>query len=145
MTDARIEKSIFLKASPQRVWDHLTQPDLLARWFHPSDVELQADVAYALLSNSGDGKTVCWGNVLEAEPPKRLVYSFTHNWLDGHLTRVEWTLSPVAEGTMLKLIHDGFEGAKVDVFDSLCGHDAGWDEHFVKLREAVKEGGAASA
>lgn len=144
MTEARIEKSVFLKASPQRVWDFLTRPELLARWFHPADTELVAGGAYALLSNSGDGSRACWGEVLEAEPPTRLVYSFTHNWLDGHLTRVEWTLTAVAEGTLLKLVHDGFEGAKVDVFDSLCGHDAGWDEHFVKLRERVAEKEAAT-
>jgi len=145
MTEARIEKSVFLKASPQRVWDHLTRPELLARWFHPSDTELTVGKAYALLSNSGDGSKVCWGEVLEAEPPTRLVYSFTHNWLEGHETRVEWTLSAVANGTLLKLVHDGFEGAKVDVFDSLCDHDAGWDEHFGKLRERVVEVEAATA
>ncbi|WP_417485892.1 SRPBCC family protein [Maricaulis sp.] len=145
MTEARIEKSVFLKASPQRVWDHLTRPELLARWFHPADTELVDGAGFALLSNSGDGSRVCWGEVLEAEPPTRLVYSFTHKWLDGHLTRVEWTLTAVAGGTLLKLVHDGFEGAKVDVFDSLCDHDAGWDEHFGKLRERVVEVEAATA
>ncbi|WP_323762315.1 SRPBCC domain-containing protein [Maricaulis sp.] len=137
MTEARIEKSVFLKASPDRVWDYLTRPELLARWFHPADTELVTDAAYSLLSNSGDGSRVCWGEVLEADPHNRLVYSFTHKWLDGHLTRVEWTLTAVAEGTLLKLVHDGFEGARVDVFDSLCDHDAGWDEHFAKLRDQV--------
>ena len=145
MTEARIEKSVFLKASPQRVWDHLTRPELLARWFHPSHTELTVGKAYALLSNSGDGSKVCWGEVLEAEPPTRLVYSFTHNWLEGHETRVEWTLSAVANGTLLKLVHDGFAGAKVDVFDSLCDHDTGWDEHFAKLRERVMEAETATA
>ncbi|MFY0638008.1 SRPBCC family protein [Maricaulis maris] len=145
MTEARIEKSVFLKASPDRVWDFLTRPELLARWFHPADTELVPNAAFALLSNSGDGTKVCWGEVLEAEPPTRLVYSFTHQWLEGHQTRVEWTLSPVASGTLLQLVHDGFEGAPVDVFDSLCGHDAGWDEHFAKLRERIVEAQTAPA
>lgn len=145
MTEARIEKSLFLKASPERVWDFLTRPELLARWFHPSDTELVPGAAYALLSNNGDGTKVCWGDVLEAEPPTRLVYSFTHQWLEGHKTRVEWTLAPVANGTLLKLVHDGFEGAKTDIFESLCDHDAGWDEHFGNLRECLVETETAPA
>jgi uncharacterized protein YndB with AHSA1/START domain len=140
MAEAKIEKSLFLKAPRERVWEFLTDSACLGRWFHPSDRPLDTPGPYRLVKSTEEPDAcVCWGEVIEAEAPSRLVYTFTHKWLGEHLTRVEWTLSEVASGTLVKLVHDGFEGAPVDVFEQLCGHDAGWDEHFVKLRVRVAE------
>ncbi|MAC39553.1 MAG: activator of HSP90 ATPase [Oceanicaulis sp.] len=139
MAEPRIEKSLFLKAPRERVWDFLTGQDNLARWFHPVDRSLDRPGPYMFLKSLDEPERCMWGEVVEAEAPARLVYTFTHKWLGEHETRVEWTLSEVASGTLVKLVHDGFEGAPVDVFEQLCGHDAGWDEHFVKLRVRVIE------
>ena len=136
---AIIEKTVFLRASPEKVWAFLTQPDELARWFHRSDVPLRAGQPYKLLGDDGTG--ICWGRVLTAEAPRTLVYTFTHNHLKEHETRVEWTLEPVPGGTRLHLVHDGFEGAPVSALDMLCAHDSGWDEHFGRLRELAKDAG----
>ncbi|WP_421787502.1 SRPBCC family protein [Hyphobacterium sp.] len=135
---AIIEKTVFLRASPEKVWDFLTQPDALERWFHRSNVPLEAGKAYELLGE--DGEAVCWGRVVTADPPTTLVYTFTHNHLKGHESRVQWTLEAVDGGTRLSLRHDGFDGAQVSEFEMLCGHDAGWDEHFGRLREAASAG-----
>jgi len=140
MSEAKIEKSVFLKAPRQRVWEFLTDKDCLGRWFHPADRTLDTAGPYAFMKSVDEPDTkLCWGEVVEAVAPQRLVYTFTHKWLSEHPTRVTWTLETVASGTLLKLVHDGFEAAPVDVFEALCDHDAGWDEHFVKLRERAAE------
>tara|TARA_R110002073_G_scaffold336121_2_gene530463 strand:- start:2554 stop:2979 length:426 start_codon:yes stop_codon:yes gene_type:complete len=133
----RIEKTIFLRAKPEKVWAFLTEPDQLARWFHKSDVTLSEGQDYALLRE--DGSKMCWGKVETADAPTRLVYTFTHNYLQSHETRVEWTLEAVMGGTRLNLVHDGFEAGPADAFDMLCSHDGGWDEHFAKMREIAKD------
>ncbi|MFS2318346.1 SRPBCC family protein [Maricaulis sp. D1M11] len=134
----QIEKTIFLEASPERVWDFLTQADLLALWFQPAQSDLEAGQSYGLLNSDRDPEAQCWGEVLEADRPHRLVYSFTHTWLEGRMTRVEWTLTEFAQGTHLRLVHDGFAKAAADPFKSLCDHDVGWDGHLSRLRVEAK-------
>ena len=139
MTDPRIEKSLYLDASPSRVWAFLTEPDCLARWFHPSDRALTSPGPYKFWKTTAEaGRPYCWGEVLEAEAEIRLVYTFTHEWLSGHETRVAWTLEAAGAGTRLSLVHDGFGGGPVDALDALFDHDAGWDAHFATLREGLK-------
>ncbi len=140
MTEPRIEKSIFLKASPARVWAFLTEPDQLARWFHPSDRALTSPGPYDFWKTSETaGERFCWGEVLEAEAETRLVYTFTHTWLGEHATRVCWTLEAAGGGTRLSLVHDGFAGGPVDALEAVFDHDAGWDEHFATLRIRVAD------
>jgi len=136
----KIEKSVFLRATPEKVWAYLTQPDQLKLWFHEARAPLENGKPYKLMG--GDGDDLCWGEVTSANPHKELVYTFTHNHLKGHKTRVHWTLEPVDSGTLLRLVHDGFEDAPVPAFDMLCAHDGGWDEHLGRMRELAK---AASA
>jgi uncharacterized protein YndB with AHSA1/START domain len=140
MTEAKIEKSVFLKAPRARVWEFLTAPDRLARWFHPANRPLTETGPYHFWKSLEEtAEPYCWGEVLDVEHEVRLVYTFAHKWLGGHETRVEWRLSEVASGTLVQLVHDRFADAPVDVFDALCDHDAGWDEHFAKLRDLARE------
>ncbi len=132
---AIIEKTVFLKAPPDRVWRFLTQPDELEKWFHRSDVVLEEGLDYCLFGDDGD--RLCWGHVIEAKEPSLLRYTFTHNYLQQHETTVTWRLEPIEGGTRLSLVHDGFEGGPVSAFEMLCAHDDGWDEHFAKLRQVV--------
>lgn len=138
MTEAKLVKTIFINAKPERVWAFLTEPELLGRWFHASKAKLEAGADYELFKE-GDDKAMCWGRVLESEAPSRLVYTFTHGMLKGHETRVEWTLSSVEAGTMLEMVHDGFEGGEHDLFNMLISHDKGWDDHFGRLRSKCAE------
>lgn len=137
MTAFKLVKTIYIKAPPKRVWGYLTEPEKLATWFHRSDTELQAGKDYALLRENPDkpDPKLCWGRVLEADPPKRLVYTFTHDELKGVETRVIWELVAVdGGGTQVTMTHTGFEDAPVDALAVTAAHDAGWDTHFSRLR-----------
>ncbi|MCA8902933.1 MAG: SRPBCC domain-containing protein [Hyphomonas sp.] len=136
MTEATLTKTIFIKATPERVWTYLVDPDKLARWFHEGDAPLEAGKDFALLTEHEDraDRRLCWGKVLVSEPPKRLVYTFTHNSLKGHETEVEWRLEPAFGGTQVTLVHTGFETFDGDVLEMLTSHDKGWDDHFRRLR-----------
>lgn len=136
MTEARMTKTIFINASPARVWTYLVEPDKLARWFHESDMQLEAGKAYALLRENPEkpDRKLCWGRVLVSEPPRRLVYTFTHSFLNGIETEVEWLLEEAFGGTQVTLNHSGFEKFEGDVLEMLTSHDKGWDDHFRRLR-----------
>jgi len=133
MSDTRMEKTIFINSTPENVWHYLTDKDKLGEWFHRGKDDLEKGKDYQLLKDDGD--KLCWGRVVEANAPTKLVYTFTHDHLKGTETTVIWELSPVHGGTMLKLTHYGFEAADVDTLEMLINHDKGWDKHLGRLRE----------
>lgn len=139
MTELTITKTIFLKAPASHVWKFLTDPDRLAEWFHRGGGIMEKGGEYSLLTNSlgKEGEKLCWGTVLEIDPPKRLVHTFTHNWLKNVETKVTWTLTETSGGTVLNLVHEGWEKVDEDAFNMGANHDVGWDEHFARLRRVV--------
>lgn len=144
MTEMTITKTIFLRGSPERVWRFLTKKELLATWFHEGREDLAEGGAFCVLTNSEgkEGTPLCTGQVLEFVPPAdgrdgRLVHTFTHDWLNGAVTTCDWTLTGVEGGTILTLVHSGFEKVGEEAFTAGREHDKGWDEHFVRLRMVV--------
>ena len=76
------------------VWDALTQPDRIKRWFMPISGELRAGGSFQLEGNAG-------GDILTCEPPRLLKVSF-----GGPTSIVELRLTPEGDGaTVLELEH----------------------------------------
>lgn len=135
----KLVKTVCIKAPRAHVWKFLVEAGRLAEWFHRGAADLAAGGDWVLLSNSPgkEGERLCWGKVLEFEPPVRLVHSFTHAELAGVETTCTWELAEIAGGTVITLTHDGFEQLGAGTIASACDHDAGWDEHFVRLRRVA--------
>jgi len=131
--DYVIEKTIFINASCEKVWDYLTNKDKLGVWFHIAAENLTEGQNYSLLSIDRPGEHLLGGKVLEFNPPHRLVTTFTHKWMNHVETIVTWDLFPVHGGTRLQLTHSGFEKTETP-FKLAQDHDEGWDEHLTKLR-----------
>jgi uncharacterized protein YndB with AHSA1/START domain len=68
---------VFIKSTPERIWQAITDPEFTTKYFHGSRVELKLVAGADYRSYSPDGSKL-WvdGEVLEADPPKRLV----HTW-----------------------------------------------------------------
>lgn len=135
----KIVKTIYLKAPPEHVWKYLTEADLLSAWFHKGGADLKEGGDYLLLSTKHDayGEKLCWGKVLETKEPERLVHTFTHGGLQEVETTCTWTLEGVKGGTIVTLVHDGWEKFEADPFGMAANHDSGWDEHFSRLRRVT--------
>jgi uncharacterized protein YndB with AHSA1/START domain len=104
---------VFIKASPEKIWDAITQPDQTSRYFHGARI---TNTAERHISHGPDGSTWGDGPVLEFDPPRRLV----HEWrslYDEDLaaeqpSRVIWEIEPQDGGyCMLTVTHDRLEGA----------------------------------
>ncbi|WP_299860300.1 SRPBCC domain-containing protein [uncultured Hoeflea sp.] len=140
MSNATIEKSLILNASPETVWAYLTDKDKLGAWFYAAKVDLEPGQDYVLVDNPEAGSTdrKCWGTVLEMTPCTHLKYTFTINPLNGSLTTVTWKLEPVRGGTKLSLVHEGIEAAAGEAaMGLLFGLDSGWDRHLANLRASL--------
>jgi uncharacterized protein YndB with AHSA1/START domain len=104
---------VLIKASPEKIWAAITQPDYTARYFHGARIEAGPE---RYLSHGPDGSVWGDGPVLEYDPPRRLV----HEWrslYDPELaeeepSRVIWEIEPQEDGSCrLTLTHDRLEGA----------------------------------
>lgn len=139
MSVTTINKSIFLAASRETVWEFLTDKDKLGQWFHPAAESLSEGKPFALLEDPADKESkICWGDVLVAKKPSALSYTFTIKPLGGAVTTVNWTLEDAAGGTKVTLSHEGIGEAAGDAAMGLLkALDEGWDKHFAKLRGLV--------
>jgi uncharacterized protein YndB with AHSA1/START domain len=77
------------------LWDALTNPERLPRWFLPVSGELRLGGRYQLQGNAG-------GTITGCEPPKRLDVTWEFG---GGTSWVSVELSPVRAGTELRLEH----------------------------------------
>jgi uncharacterized protein YndB with AHSA1/START domain len=104
---------VFIKATPEAIWDAITKPEFTQRYFHGAHVENTAEQHVARGPNGED-----WGDgaTLEFEPPHRLVHEWSSTY-DPELaaeetSRVTWEIEPQDNGTtLLTVVHDQLEGA----------------------------------
>jgi uncharacterized protein YndB with AHSA1/START domain len=109
--------------APETIWKTLTTGELIGRWIMmaPTGFEPVKGKHFTFQTTPAgawDGVIHC--QVLEVMPNERLVYA----WKGGHEgnvgygsrldTVVSWTLSPVKNGTRLRLVHSGFVTPKND-------------------------------
>ncbi len=122
MTDtapATITVDQFIAAPPARVWRGLTDPDLLARWWVPGDIEATVGHGFHLQMPRW-GAIAC--EVVEVEAERRLVYTFNGTWT------LTWHLVPEGEGTRLILDHSGFDLDDPEQRAAFNGMGSGWRE-----------------
>jgi uncharacterized protein YndB with AHSA1/START domain len=78
------------------LWDAVTNPDRLPRWFLPVTGELRVGGRYQLEGNAG-------GTVERCDEPERFAVTWEYG---GQVSWVTVTLSPVDDGTTLEVAHE---------------------------------------
>ena len=102
---------VFIKATPEQIWEAITKPEFTERYFHGVRIELRDGRRVSAMGDS------TWDEeVLEEDPPRRLV----HRWVSAYdpemaaedPSRVTWEIEPQEDGTtLLTVVHDQLEGA----------------------------------
>ena len=142
-----------LAASPERVWHHLTEPSLLARWWAPDDLLVsglvfeahpggQVALEYRDLDDA-DGSDLVVGRsegvVDVVRPAERLAYRASPLLADGGVAftaHVDIGLQPTDSGTDLDA-HYGITHSTVDSADFVAGIEIGFGQSLDKLAAAV--------
>ena len=102
---------IYIRTTPERLWEAITDSEIRSKytfgtraasdWTPGSRVEVSAPGAPGLISE---------GEILEAEPPRRLVQTMVALWGDDvkseGTTRVTWEIEPVGDSCRLVVTHD---------------------------------------
>jgi DNA-binding transcriptional ArsR family regulator len=108
---------VFIRATPEQVWDAITRPEFTARYFYGSRVQTTGEAGTPIRHLAAKTDEL-WGDdtVLESDRPRR----FVHTWrslYDPDLaaeprSRVTWEIEPQPGGVCrLTVIHDQLEGS----------------------------------
>jgi len=112
---------IYIKATPERLWEAIVDPELRKKYNFGVGVESDWTAGSEYRSEAGGGFAIAAGENLEVEPPRRLVQSFQALWSEdvkaaGH-SRVTWEIEPVGDSCRLVVTHDQLpEGANSELF-----------------------------
>jgi uncharacterized protein YndB with AHSA1/START domain len=131
----------YIETTPEKLWQALTSSEFSRRyWFN---TELQSDFKvgspFALVMN---GTTTDVGEILEADPPRLLSYTFRHV-LDEQArkeppTRVVFTLEQHGHLVKLTLTHANFAAGS----ELLDGISRGWPAILASLKTLLETGTA---
>jgi uncharacterized protein YndB with AHSA1/START domain len=113
---------IYIRTTPERLWEAITDPEIRSKynfgmavhsdWTPGARMEMGAPNASGLLGE---------GEVLEVDPPRRLVHTMTALWGDDvkaeGASRVTWEIEPVGDSCRLLVTHDQLrEGANEQLY-----------------------------
>jgi uncharacterized protein YndB with AHSA1/START domain len=106
--------SIYIRTTPERLWEAITSPEFTQRYYHGSMVESDWRPGSPMVYRMPDGSTAIDGAVLEADPPRRLVtttrFLFDETAAGERPSRVTWEIEPAGPACKLTLVHDDFDG-----------------------------------
>ncbi len=117
--DLLIEREAVYPHPPERVWRALVDPNELAAWLMPTDFAPQVGRNFVL--ETGDIGTIR-GEVLEIDEPRLLRCRWSGVFGD---TEVTFELFPEADGTRLRVRHDGWADPAVA---ERAGFADGWTQ-----------------
>ncbi len=113
---------IYIKTTPERLWEALTDPEQRAVYNFGVGVRSDWTPGSSYEASSPQAPGLLWqGENLEVDPPRRLVQSFTALWsaevqAEGP-SRVTYEIEPVGDSCRLTVIHDELrEGANGELF-----------------------------
>jgi uncharacterized protein YndB with AHSA1/START domain/DNA-binding transcriptional ArsR family regulator len=121
---------IYIHATPERVWDALTDAELTAAyWGHRNVSDWVPGAEWRHVRTDGSGIADVVGEVLEADPPRRLVMTF-----GSEAARATFEIVPHADIVKLTVTHEGVEGADYEAVSR------GWPAVLSNLKSLLETG-----
>jgi uncharacterized protein YndB with AHSA1/START domain len=154
---------VYIKASPQAVWDAITKPEWTARYGFGGEVkfDLRPGGVYRTYPSEGMKKAAermgfpipevaIDGEVIEADPPRKLVHTFRMLMGDEAtvaegFTRLTWEIDEIQPGlSKLTVIHDLKGAPRMAALSSGDfegqGAGGGWPEVLSGLKTLLETG-----
>jgi uncharacterized protein YndB with AHSA1/START domain len=147
---------VYIQASPEAIWEAITRPEWTERYGYAPlvDYDLRAGGAFRAFANEGMKafgcpEVICDGEVIEADPPRRLVQTWrmvmTPELAAEAFTRVTYEIEPGRGGvTKLTVTHDmtgaPMWAASMRGENEAHGAGGGWSEVLSGLKTLLETG-----
>lgn len=133
---------VFIKATPEQIWEAITNPEFTQKYFYGSRIESTFQVGAPYLGLAGDrSQQLVDGEVLEADPPNRLSTTWRALYdpetaAEPH-SRVSWEIEAQDGGySKLTVVHDQLEES-LKTAESVAG---GWSFVLSGLKTYLETG-----
>lgn len=133
--------TIYIAATPQKVWQALTTAEFSRQYFSGFAIEAELKVGGAFIARAPDGSLHINGEVIECDPPKRLTVTWNVNW-PGLLeklgpTLVTYEIELAGETTKLTMLQSHDRPVSDDI---LSGGRQGWPAILSSLKSVLETG-----
>ena len=145
---------VFIRATPEAIWDAITKPEWQARYGYraPAEYDLRPGGAYrvaptAPMKEHGAPDPMIDGEVIEADPPHRLVQTWRALFSpetaeEGH-RRLTWEIVDHGQGVSRLTVTHELEGAPMtaaQVAGDVEGAGGGWPYILSDLKTLLESG-----
>ena len=132
-----------IATTPERLWQAITDPDQTRRYWYGALSISDWQVGSRWVSQSADGEVYLDGEILEIDPPRRLVHSF-HVVHEPEAaaeapSRIEWEVTPIGDRCRLTITHTGRGPATLEYTGG------GWETILGGLKELLETGQVVAA
>ncbi|GAA5078805.1 ArsR/SmtB family transcription factor [Nocardia iowensis] len=141
---------VYIKATPQAIWDAITKPEWTVKFGYQAPVEYDLrpggafrGLASAAMKELGAPNVVIDGEVIEADPPRRLVQTWRALFLGEDFTRLTYEIEEGGDGvSVLTVTHDvtGAPQTAAQCGGQLPGAGGGWNQTLSDLKTLLETG-----
>lgn len=128
----------FIRTTPEKLWEALTNPDMITR-YHFASVAIHGHFAAGepYEYKFADGNVMLSGEIIAADPPKRLEMSFIPGWTgpDAAKSHHVYEIEAIGDLTKLRILH-------YDLPESQQGVREGWAKIVASLKSYLETGEA---
>lgn len=134
-----IRKRVFVRCEAERAFDLYTAG--MDRWWplethsrrdeldgaKVERIEFPTEAGRPILEHLSTGDALSWGEVVEYDRPSRLLIAWKPNANANPPTELEITFTREGDGTLVELVHRGWERLGRLAEEGRAGYDVGWD------------------
>jgi uncharacterized protein YndB with AHSA1/START domain len=131
---------VYIRTTPERLWQAITDPEMTKQYFYGSAIQTNLQPGTPLNRVRPDGSRMLEGEVLEVDPPRKLVHTFIFkepNPADQDPpSKVTWEITALGEVCKLTLTHEHYRGKSVTYQGTLTG----WNPVLSGLKTLLETG-----
>jgi uncharacterized protein YndB with AHSA1/START domain/DNA-binding transcriptional ArsR family regulator len=103
--------TVYVRSTAEQAWQAITDSEFTSQYYYASTVESEWTAGSPYRYLIGDGEAIV-GEVLEAEPPRRLAMTFDARWDEKVAvdppSRISWEIADAGPGVVeITVVHDG--------------------------------------
>lgn len=145
MAESRFAYVTYIRTTPDKLWKALTAPEFTRKYWCETwqDCAWKRGASWKIMTP--DGRVADSGEVLEIDPPRKLVVSWQHHLTpgaaaEGH-SRLTYLLEPQGDMVKLSVLHE------IDVPNSklIEGVSGGWPLILASLKSLLETGESLEA
>jgi uncharacterized protein YndB with AHSA1/START domain len=141
---------VYIKATPEAIWQAITTPEWTAKYGYQAPVEYDLrpggayrGIASDAMKEMGSPDVIADGEVVEADPPRKLVQTWRALWLGEGFTRLSYEIEDqggVCRVTVTHDVTDAPETARQVAGSQGLEAGGGWSQILSDLKSLLETG-----